>query len=111
MSRASSYRSAAVDLRRASAQFTDIAASHRRSDASFIGATGAVAVIHDRSVEAVGAHLATAAGEADRLAAVCERRADVCDEYGRRLASWRALPWTERLLVAPPFPPAPWVVG
>lgn len=111
MSRASSYRTAATDLRRAGAQFAEVAGAHRRTDASRIGAVGPVAVIHERSIEAVGGHLATAADEAARLAVECDRRADVCDEYDRRVAAWTALPWFDRLAVPPPVPPARWVTG
>lgn len=111
MSRASSYRSAADDLRRAGAQFTSVAIAHRRIDASTFGAVGAVATIHDRSVDTVGTHLASAADEAAQLALECDRRADVCEEYDRRVAAWSALPWHERVLIPRPFPPARWVTG
>ena len=109
MSRAASYRSAAVDLRRASALFTDIATAHRRTDADVIGAVGPVAAIHERSVRTVCDHLATAADEMAHLAVECDRRADVCDAYDRHLSAWWALPWDERFDVARPCPPAGWV--
>ena len=111
MSRASSYRSAADDLRRTSDRLAEVAVVHRRTDATLIGAIGAVAAIHDRSIDTAGTHLAVAAHEAARLAVECDRRADVCDDYDRQVASWSALPWHERLVVPRPFPPARWVTG
>ena len=111
MSRASTYRTAAAELRRAGARFSEVAGAHHRVDASVIGAVGAVATIHERSVDTVGAHLATAADEAARLAVECDRRAEVCVEYEREIADWSVLPWLDRLAVPFPVPPARWVVG
>ena len=111
MSRASAYRAAATDLRRASVHFSEVAAAHRRTEATVIGAVGGFAAIHDRSIDVVGRHLAVAADGAAQLAAVCDRRAAVCEEYERRVASWRALPWLERGTVPCPLPSAHWVLG
>ena len=55
MSRASSYRATAADLRRSSLDLADLALLHRRLDAGTFGAAGPVATLHDRSVEAVAA--------------------------------------------------------
>ncbi|MEQ8440151.1 MAG: hypothetical protein RIB65_21880 [Ilumatobacter fluminis] len=111
MSRASSYRNAAVDLRRASTGFTDVANAHRRLDATMIGALGPVATIHDASVDAVGTHLALAADEATELAAECDRRAAVCEAYDHEVMVWRSLPLILRLSTPHPIPPARWVTG
>ena len=111
MSRASTYRTAAADLRRASVQFAEVAGVHHRTDATVIGAVGSVATIHDRSVDTVERHLATAVDEAARLAVECDRRADVCADYEREVAAWSSLPWIDRLTVPVPVPPARWVLG
>lgn len=111
MSRSSSYRTAALDLRRSSADLTDLALLHRRLDAATIGASGPVATVHEDSVEQASDWLAVAAGEMTSLADECDRRAAVCDDYDARLAAWKALPLLDRLVTLPPFPPARWVVG
>lgn len=111
MSRASSYRATAADLRRSSHDLADLALLHRRLDAGTFAAAGPVATLHDRSVEVVGAYLATASDEMSRLAVECDRRAEVCDAYDRSVRAWRDLPWIDRWSVSPPLPPAPWVVG
>ena len=111
MTRASVYRAAAADLRRSGDDLTDLALLHRRFDAGSIGAIGPIATIHDDAVDATGGHLAPASSELERLAGECDRRADVCDDYQRRLRDWFDLPWVERLLTPPPLPPAAWVSG
>ena len=106
MSRASSYRAAADDLRRSSARFADLATTLRRNDADAIGAVGTVATIHERSVGTVCDHLAVAADEAARLALECDRRAEVCDEHDRHLTAWWSLPLDDRLSAPRPCAPA-----
>ena len=78
MSRASSYRDAAADLRRSSAQLADLAQLHRRLGADTIGATGPIAAIHDRSIDAArggeaGRGFAVVASEVKELAAQTSR--------------------------------------
>jgi hypothetical protein len=54
-------------------------------------------------------HLRTAADGASALARECDRRAEVCDEHRRRLASHAALDPEVRLIIPRPLPPFPWV--
>jgi hypothetical protein len=110
MPRASTYRDAAHDLRGISARLADLAIAHRSLDAAAIGALGPVADRHDDALAEVGRDLATAADELLRLAAVCERRAIVCEEYARRVTEYWTQPVLERS-ASVPSPPARWAAA
>jgi hypothetical protein len=109
MPRASTYRDAAQHFRRTSARLADLAFDNRSLGSAGIGAVGPVAERHDVNLAAAELDVAAVADELLRLAELCEQRAQVCDEYARRLADYWTAPFTERFESAPPAPPAAWV--
>lgn len=71
--------------------------------------TGAV---HERArlgLTVTARHLASAADELARLAAVCDARAATCDQYHARLAGYLALDPAQRASEQRPLPPFSWV--
>jgi len=107
--RASDYRHAAASLRQTSARLADLAVRHRTLGPDRIAAVGPVADLHHDAVDEARRHLALGSEELLRLAALCERRAQICDDYARRVHHHRSLPPFERLTSPPPVPPADWV--
>ena len=107
MPRAAEFRHAAQELRARSTACSDAATAHRRHHLGKFG--GPIGEIHDESVGAIAARFDRAGGELRSLAELCDRRADVCDDYAAQVARWFQLPDVARLLT--PFPPRPatWV--
>lgn len=107
MPRAAEYRHAAQVLRGRSSALTQAATSYRRHRLGEFG-EGPVADAHDTAVGSVASRFEHAGGELHTLAEVCERRADVCDEYAHAVSRWFALDVWERFATEYPRPPASW---
>lgn len=108
MPTAADYRRAAVVFRRHSAEFADDA-RHRRlqGDVAFVGP---LADAHADAMTAIAADRGRAAETLRFLAVVCDRRAEVCEEYAHQLARWREHVSGHRGRAARrPEPPEPWV--
>jgi hypothetical protein len=107
MPRAADYRHAAQVLRGRSAALTEAATSYRRHRVGEFG-DGPVAEAHDSAVGSIASRFEGAGGELHTLAEMCERRADVCEEYARAVTRWFSLDAHERLANEFPGRPASW---
>lgn len=94
------FRRLAVDLERA--------ADARPVEPADL-ATGPVRVAFDDALHAVRRRLARAGAELRHLAAVCDRRAEVCAAYARAVRRHSQLGLLDSWTTPPPARPAPWV--
>lgn len=102
MPTAHEYREAARRLRRLSGQLSlDVLTIRTAHDVERV-ASGPVRMILENALDALDVATTRATDELDRLAGVCERRAEVCAEYAGDV-------WRHRLLSggAPWVPPPP----
>jgi hypothetical protein len=100
---ADSYRSTAAHLRSAARSLDEAAVS----GGSAIG--GPLGVRVDSLTRDARMKLARAVDELHRLAAVCERRAAICDDFASAMARYERLGWEARRLTPAPVRPAHWV--
>jgi hypothetical protein len=106
----------AAEYRHAAHKCRTLAEGYQRQSAAVLGWRLEQHIVAPALTTALSDHLARAGQRLQRAAeavlaaaAVCERRAHVCEDYARRLARWDARPVWERLLVDRPQPPYPWV--
>jgi hypothetical protein len=78
--------------------------------ATFVGAGRVRDVIETTTQHGIGS-LRTAVEDLLRLAAVCERRAEICRRFRLQLRRYDELPESIRVDVARPSRPYPWVRG
>lgn len=107
MPRAADYRHAAQVLMARSAALADAARSYRRHDVDGLG-DGPVTDAHATAVGSIARRLDQAGRELRTLADLCERRADVCDDYAGAVARWLSLDERERSITRFPTRPATW---
>lgn len=100
------YRAGAYHLRRSGELLLHRSRSVRRATDPSELCAGPLRTELDRSLGAVDAAVERAAGELERLAAICDRRAEICAAYAAELARHRE---TFGRSVPPPEPPAWWV--
>lgn len=101
------YRAAALRLHRLADNLPPTARAATVDVGGFVG--GPLATLLTDALAAHRASVDRAAGELDRLARICTRRAAICEAYAAELARHRRdatawLPWSR-----PPAPPAWWV--
>lgn len=103
------YRAAAVRLRRLGSQLVDDSVVvHAATDAARI-VGGPIGTSIDRSRDAVVSDVENARAELDRLAGICDRRAEICARFTDDLVRHRHLAETVGRWVPAPVPPAWWV--
>lgn len=107
MPNAHEYRAAALHLRRLAADLTHDCRAVRRGSETLAG--GALAAMIRRALDAQYDEVTRAVSELDRLAQVCARRAEICDQYASELRRHRALSGGSAPWPRPPAPPAWWV--
>lgn len=109
MPRAHEYREAASLMRRLEARVAhDWALVRITSDPDRISGGPTRSVI-GRSLDTTDAELARARVELDRLARICDRRAEICAGFTADLLHHRHLVATTGVWSSPPAPPARWV--
>ena len=107
MPNALDYRDAAGWCRRLAADLASPADRHAVDPGDVAG--GPVGEVLHASLHATRGHLRQARDELERLASVCEHRAEVCAEYARAVRRHAQLDVLDRWLTRPPAPPAGWV--
>lgn len=109
MPTAADYRRAADVFRRSGAELADQAGNRRRAHHGSVF-VGPVAEAHTGALAAIAADRVRAADALRLLATVCERRAEVCEQYADDLARWRGQVGDHRARAERrPDPPEPWV--
>lgn len=109
MPNANDYRAAALRLRRLAAQLPHEARVARAAHAPADIAGVLVRTTLERSLDAVDTSVLRAAEALDRLAAICDRRAEICGAYAAQLDRHRRLVATLGSSTPPPARPAWWV--
>ena len=108
MPRAQDYREAAILLRRLDARLAhDWTRVRIASDPDRI-AGGPTGSLIGRSIDTTHAELTRARVELERVARICDRRAEICAEFAADLVRHRQLVATGTWS-PPPTPPARWV--
>lgn len=102
------YRDAAQRYRALGTNLTHEAASMSRWVADFVG-PGVVRTAVDESVDVARRHLAATGHEMQRLALLCELRADVCAQHVRAIRWFHQLAAAEQAQHRLPLRPATWV--
>jgi hypothetical protein len=106
---ADDHHRAALHLRRLGARLArDELVMRTASDPARI-ARGPLGAMIDRSLDLVCSDVARARAELERLATICERRAEVCARYETELRRHRQLPEAIGRWSTAPVPPAWWV--
>jgi hypothetical protein len=93
-----------------------MAEGYRRQSVAVLGwrleqhlASPVLSIVLTEHLSGAGLRLQRAAEAVLSVAAECDRRAIVCDDYARQLARWEARRLWDRLLTDRPRPPYPWV--
>lgn len=109
MPRAHEYREAASLLRRLDARIAHDWALVRITSNPDRIADGATRSLMERSLDTTEAELTRARVELDRLARICDRRAEICAGFTADLLHHRQLVAITGVWSSPPAPPARWV--
>ena len=109
MPTAHEYRDAAIHLRRVDARLMDEWSLVRRATAPDRFAAGPVGALVDQRLDVVHALIGRTRLELARLAAICDRRAEICARYTADVRRHRRLAEALGSRTAPPAPPAWWV--
>lgn len=109
MPSAHEYRDAAAQLRSVALQLSDDAALIRPATDPDDLAGGPLAAVLDRALDAYLRQVERARDELARVAAICDARAEICDEFAASLRRHARLVWSGETRAQPPTRPAWWV--
>jgi hypothetical protein len=109
MPRAHEYRDAAIHLRRVDARLAYEWTLVRIATAPDRIAAGPLGALVEERLEAADARIGRTRLELARLAAVCDRRADICTRFTADVQRHRRLAETLGAWAPPPAAPAWWV--
>lgn len=106
----------AAEYRHAAFKCRTVAEGYQRQSVAVLGwqleqhlTSRVLSIALTSHLSGAGLGLQRAAAAVLAVAAECDRRAIVCDDYARQLARWEARPLWDRLLTDRPRPPYPWV--
>jgi hypothetical protein len=108
MPTADRYRAAASTFRTFGEHYLRHAALVSRWPVAGHLGSGPVAAEVTDALGRSAANLTDASAAMAALAAVCDRRAEICDDYRRRVREYEQLDPGRRRLVPRPAPPFPW---